>query len=303
MKRTVFLGILTALMAMAADPQVAGPTLGYVYDKDAGGVRRIAGIPGASSFGDPVALDGLRPLAVSSAARYAVAIADDGNFSIVRLATMERVAVDGAGTSPDSALLSSSGAALVLLWKDGNRMQVIKGLPDRPAVSFETQLPGTPSLIAVDDAGSHAAFTIREGDVDTVYTADQNGASAVQKADQISAVAFVRGSSDALFADSAALYRVRDGNIERLSDFSGVVGLLATEKRALVATSDAVAFLDLTDLTSAAVKCSCTVSTLGALSANVFRVNDAMDSPLWILDTNGNDARFFFVPQARGSDE
>lgn len=304
MRSAVALGmLLTALPAAAEENRLGSPSVGYTLDKDAGGVRRIAGIPGASSFEAPLTFDGLRPIAVSSTARYVVALAEDGSVTLVRLATMERIPLDGAGRSPDVALTSPSGSALLLLWKDLNRAQIIKGFPDNPVVSFAVDLPGSASLASVDDAGSQALFSIRQDDADVLYRAKDGETAALQAADHIAAAEFAVGSADPLFADASAVYRFRDGSIERLADATDSVALFASGGTLFIAKPDRVVLLNISDLSSREIQCSCTVTTLRAMGKNVYRVTDATDAPLWVLDMGGTEPAFFFVPQAGGSHE
>jgi hypothetical protein len=272
-------------------------------DKDANAVRRIAGVAGSSTFDAPLAVDGFRPLVVSSVAGYAAGTAEDGTVSLVRLKTLERFTLDIAGTSPDSAVASSSGSALLLYWKDGNRMQVLSGLPDAPAVSYEAALPGEPAVLAVSDAGSQALAVVHADDGDTLYTASAESITAVQKSDRITAADFASRGTDAFFTDASALYRVRDGNIERIADADSAIALSAGKKAVLLARNKAITIVNLSDLTATDISCGCPVSTVRPLSSTVFRVSDAMDAPLWILDVGASDPAFYFIPQAGGSNE
>lgn len=302
MKFAVLLSISAAL-SLAAESTVSGPSLGYVLDNEANAVRRIAGVAGSSTMDAPLALQGFRALAVASIAGYAVGAAEDGTVSFVRLRTLDHFTVDGVGGSPDSAVTSASGSALLLFWKDGNRIQVLNGLPDAPSVSFEGTLPGAPAISAVNDTGSQALIVIHAGDGDTLYTAASGNLTALQKTDRITAADFARRGSDAFFTDASALYRVHAGNIDRIADAASVLALAADSGTVLLARQKSITAVSLTDFSATDVPCGCPVSTVRALTATVFRVSDAMNAPLWILDVSGSDPAFYFIPQAGGGNE
>jgi hypothetical protein len=293
----------SAAMALSAESRVSGPSLGYVLDKESHVVRRIAGIAGSSSLDAPIAFEGVQPLLVSSTGGYAIATGEDGAVSLVLLKTLERVALEGVGSAPDGAVASTSGSAAILYWNKGSRVQIVKGLPNAPAVAFEAQLPGEISVSAVSDGGSEAAFVVKGEDGDTLYTANSDGVAALQKAERILAADYGRRTPDLFFADAAAVYRVRDGNVERLADAESTVGLAAAGNSLLIARAAGVAIVNLSDLSTTEATCGCSVATVRALGNNVFRVTEAMDAPLWILDLNSNEPAFYFIPQAGGSDE
>ena len=72
----------------AAESQIEGPKLGYMYDRQASLLRPILGIPGSALFGEPLSSD-LREAVVSPSQDYAVGVfGDDSAVGILNFAEL-----------------------------------------------------------------------------------------------------------------------------------------------------------------------------------------------------------------------
>ena len=137
---------------LAADSQIGGPTLGFVYDQKVAAVRPILGIPGASFFGEPLASE-LKQAVISPSQAFAISISgDDDTVGILSLSAGTRTPLPGAHRAPTKIALSPRGTSAVL----GNRghVQVFSGLPATPSIAAEFDLSDSPYSLAVSDDGT-----------------------------------------------------------------------------------------------------------------------------------------------------
>ena len=77
--------VLMSSACLAAESQIEGPRLGYVYDRQVAAVRPILGIPGSALFGQPLSSE-LREAVVSPSQDFAIGIfGDDSAVGILSL--------------------------------------------------------------------------------------------------------------------------------------------------------------------------------------------------------------------------
>jgi DNA-binding beta-propeller fold protein YncE len=311
---------LALLMAPAAvqpaSNTIEGPRLGFVYDHAVKSVRPILGIPGAATLGQPVesGLD-LRKIAMSPMQDYVLATEGEHN-QVVVLATnrtpLVAVAVQGADRGPDQLSISAGGTAAALYYKGGNHILVISGLPAAPRISERLYLSAgqAPSALAVSDDGQ----TLLAGIADSVYWVSPSGEVPILRGLH-KIVSIALGSNHtALVADGVAnqIHRVQNVTTAVEPDVvagpkQGIAAPIAVAmsqdgKRAFVANSKSgtVAILDLQAKTELAqLSCQCTPTGLDRLSgADVFRLTEPLNGPMWVLDGAAHQSRIVFVPPA-----
>ncbi len=314
---TVLLICVVAATFASEPTRVDGPVLGFVFDHSIGGVRPILGMPGASLFGEPVGLgiDTSRA-AISNVGGYVLGVAgDSGRVMLFRdLASgASSLAIEDAAPAPDRIILSASGSAAALLYRDRNAIQVFAGLPSSPQSRGEISLfglAGPLSAIAISDDGGSVLAGARDdqGRESVILLGPGADPRVMGSAGRVAAAAFFAGRPDAVFADSAAgtVFWVRDvrGSAEFIplpggGEFAKTVGLQVTAdgKRVLVAGEGTVTALDLEGGAPAVSRCDCAISALDRLRGNsVFRVSDLSANPSWLFDAGGPEARFLFVP-------
>jgi hypothetical protein len=291
-----------------------GPRLGVVFDSAHKALRPILGIPGAAILGRPLELGpDLRKAAISPLQDYVLVTMGEHNQVFVlslEHSPLTPVAVHGAARGPDRMVLSASGHAAALYYKDRNRIQVLSGLPAAPEISTELYLTAgwSPTALSVSDD----AHTVLAGVGGAVYWVSPSGdVPILTHLHKITAIAFADAHS-ALVADAG------DNRIHRIRNVTGVVAadevaeskdgianpvavaVSRDGKRAFVANakSGTVTILDLHEGKPATkVACQCTLTGLDRLAGEeVFRLTEPSDRPLWMLEASARLPRVLFVP-------
>ena len=284
--------------------KLAAPSLGFVFDPPAHALRRIQGIPGAALVGAPVDF-GFAVSAAYVAPRLDsvfVLAASDGRAHLFRLtadAPLER-AVDSMG-APLRVVFSPSGSAAAL-YSPGS-VQVIKGLPDAPAVSATISLHRNlrarrplPDTLAISDDGAYLLYGTG-GPIELIGVAGNSR--------QIMAgalAAFAPGGHDAAVISSGKLILFQDiagAATERSFDAIETPSALAFSpdgQKLFVAsaTGRAVTTIQVATGDRSALACDCAPSALIPMGS-VFRLNELGSEPLWLLDT-ASERGLVFVP-------
>jgi hypothetical protein len=212
MKRVAILFAATAMLVFGqvSGANFSGPVLGFVPGPTARELLPIRGIPGAARLGDPVSL----PNTVTQtylAPGHAYALAAQGEADPIALivlrgagaleATPTLTPISGAMAHPDLVAFCPNGGAAALYSEQRNSIQVFTGLPNAPQLlkQFSNVLLGAASALAVSDDARELLIADATG---TVYAVASNGAPvAVYHASQVSALAFVSQSHDAIVCD------------------------------------------------------------------------------------------------------
>ncbi len=311
----VLLVILPACMGQT----ISGPVLGYVWDQ-ASGLRPILGIPGASSLGSPVETSvALLTAEISPRQDYALAVTESKRLLLLDLRTAPVVErpLEIVPAAPDRIILSPTGAAAALYYRERRAIQVLTGLPgDAILVSGEmdlTSLPGLLTAIAVSDPDPAVLVAAPGG----LYALDTGNPAPrlIASAENITALAFIENSRDLLLADSrrneVVLLRDATGAAERVllaGERDGVsrpVAVVADGRRRVIAASVRTALLlDLDGSPPVSLACNCSISGLHRLKGeSAFRLNAPSDETLFLLDAATAEPRIFFVPSESGGPE
>lgn len=241
-------GLLLPCLVTAQAPNyaVSGPALGLVADRAAGAIRPILGIPGAATWGAPLAVDfATVQTAVAPGGDYALVVAKDGfRVATVRASdgAVQWLALAETDSAPDLVAFSPRGRAAALYYQTSRRLVVLSGLRDGGPQAAEvdtTSLPAAPSLLAISEDASSLLAAIPEGDRTALYflpaaqAAPQSRVSAMMTDEApstpeaapadtsarrltvfgaVSAIEFTAESLDALIADTGAnaVYLMRD---------------------------------------------------------------------------------------------
>jgi hypothetical protein len=245
-----FGGLLPPCLFAAQAPgyAVSGPTLGLVADPAASSIRPILGIPGAATWGAPLAVDfATVRTAVAPGGDFALLVArEDYRLAIVRAAggAAEWLQVEPAGAAPDTVSFSPRGRSVALYYRTARRLVVLNGMRDGTVQASEVdmaELPDPVGLLAVSEDGLSLLAAIQEGDSTAVYhlsaapaprqagltaeSTDENSATPaaipagtparrLAVFGTVSALEFVGESLDALVADAGAnaVYLMRDAS-------------------------------------------------------------------------------------------
>ena len=285
--------------------KLAAPSLGFVFDPPAHALRRIQGIPGAALVGAPVDF-GFAVSAAEVAPRLDsvfVMAASDGRAHLFRLtadAPLER-AVDSMG-APLRVVFSPSGSAAAL-YSPGS-VQVIKGLPDAPAVSatissLHRNLRARrtlPDTLAISDDGAYLLYGTG-GPIELIGVAGNSR--------QIMAgalAAFAPGGHDAAVISSGKLILFQDiAGAATERSFDGIetpsAAAFSPDGQKLFvasATGRAVTTIQVATGDRSALACDCAPAALIPMGS-VFRLNELGSEPLWLLDT-ASERGLVFVP-------
>ena len=308
----------------AAETELAGPTLGFLFDPS-NGLQSIRGISGALTVGAPSELPpGIAKMVISPQQDYALAVTGSDS-TVLKTGMGDALSVDQLGipvAGTDMIALSPSGSAAAFYDRGSNRVQVIAGLPAQPALAREFDLsafPGTLAALAVNDSADLVVAGFSGVEQDAAVALGVDGTVRTLPGPQnVSAIGFFRGSRDFLIADGPAskVYLVKDtaGTSEttlladETSGISGPVAVAASMdgKRVFVANSGSpgVASVDLAGGVVAVTSCRCAPTQLAAVNGNaVFRLSGPSGGPVWLFDGDGDEPRIVFVPQYRSAAE
>jgi hypothetical protein len=209
---------LFPLIAQAADSTsgvtVTAPVLGLVSSQSAPQIRPLLGIPGAAHLGSPIAFSGtLKRIDPAPGSSYALAVVDDRltvfTLEALLAASSESpagTAIDEASPCADLVAFSPLASAAAVYCQSASTIEVFTGLPASPKLATRfpsTALPaGKLALLALsDDAGSVLAAA---ADGAACRLTDDAAPAALEGSTRASAIAFLRGSSQALVADAAS---------------------------------------------------------------------------------------------------
>ncbi len=304
--------VLAPVLVMAATIQ--GPQLGFVFDATKKEVRPILGIPGAAVLGEPLEMGvELRSVAISPLEDYILAVSGEHNqvsVFAVGHTPLTSVAVQGADRGPDQMVLSPSGRAAAVYYKDRYRIEVVGGLPAAPKVASEVYLSSgqSPSAIAISDDGRTVLVAVGG----TVFQLTAGSEVPVLTGlGKVSALT-IAAAGTAVVADSERnqIQRIRGigGGIETdviAGPHDGIsdpvaIAVSRDNSRAFVANGHAgtLTTIELTSQpTVTHVTCGFTPSGLERLAGGeVFRLTEISNRPMWVMDAGGREPRFLFVP-------
>ena len=310
--------LLALCPALAQDPQwIGGPVMGFVLDK-AEGVRPILGIPGAASLGQPVLpATGFAIVVLGPQRDYALALTKgEGQLALLRnLSASPAAALLDVPPGASRIVLSPAGDAAALYYSDARRIEVLTGLPDSPSVAWRLDLPdlgaGLAALVVSDGGSAILAATTGEPSSILLFAQDVEYRPLRLVAGSPS-LAFFANGLDAVIGDGASnmVFVVRDvtgaAEITQIgSRADGVshpvaVAAAAGNRRVLVANSEpgGVVSLGLAGEEPLAIPCSCTPTSLERLPGGAaFRLSDAGEGPVWLLDGESSPPRTVFVPR------
>src|SRR5581483_2413523 len=172
--RVAFICIVGFLSAggISAQTSLSGPVEGFTFDVPTRSLRAVIGIPGASSFGPPLATNA-DFASVAPGQNYAIALENGALVLLSGMGTKSSFTevIQGVAGLPDGIAWSSDGTIAVLYSRGGGWFQPVSGLPATPsagALADISSLGGSLSAIAVDAHLRQIAVAIG-GDSGAVY--------------------------------------------------------------------------------------------------------------------------------------
>lgn len=264
----------------SAFAQVGAPQLGWIPDGPA--IRPVYGIPAAAAVGAPIPADqDFSRIAASPARNYVLLAAADTGAVLVYTPEHGFIPLVGAGSAPDSVVLSPRGSSAALWFSSLNRVQVVTGLPDAPSVR-QMDVPfveSAPGALAISDDGAWLAGTWTSG----VYAFGPAGQVNRLPLESPSALAFFQGTHDVAAAGAAGLQMATG-----IDSFAVVSNLLTSgdsslQPVAVAATSDnrtlvladhsgSVTAVDVASTNANSYDCGCQPAGLFGLGPSAFRL-------------------------------
>lgn len=324
MTSNIFVRTLTAVFSLgfalagnSAVTTLSGPRLGLVFDRAAGDLRPIGGIPGAAITGEPLQLGFLIARAEISPAQDAALVVTKGRGSavaLVRAVGSDWVAasLDGVAPAPDSMVFSAGGSAAALYYAAG-RVQIVTGLPAAPSVAAQldvSSLPAPVTAMAVDDAGSFLLIAAGQAESVSLYRVPAGSTpSPLGSFRSVSSVRLFGAGRQALVTDTlaATVYQVADPAGAAVvqvvaSERDGIQGLVAAEtdaagQRVFAADGTGTVFIfDRSGGPATKLDCACAPTGLFRLAgAAAFRLTEPAAGPLQVLDAS-SEPRIVAVP-------
>lgn len=311
--------ILAAAPLVAQQGQVAGPVSGYVFDRGAHALRPVLGIAGASLLGGAIDF-GMQPTAAYVSPRLDSAfVVANGSVHLFKLSSgaPAEVPLNGIGGVPEGVAFSPSGTAAALF--AGGHVQLVKGLPDAPAVAgvVDARINQQASAIsvrphpyrlmatesyAVSDDGT-LLLVSSAGSVQLIQAS--GSAQSLMDSAGAALVAFAPGGHDVAVASAngPGLVVIRDAAgaatqqpIAAAADIAsanGVAFSMDGGKLYVARSRGGVAGFDLTAKTRTDIPCDCVPFGLTPMGS-LYRLNELGSGPLWLLDPAGG--RIVFVP-------
>jgi len=294
-----------ALAGNSVTTALGGPRLGLIFDRAAGDMRSIGGIPGAAITGDPLRLGFLISSAEASPAQDSALVVKARPYSVVlvRASGADWVATPlGVPPAPESIAYSPGGSAAALYYRDG-LVEILTGLPAAPAVAGSIDLSGLPavSAMAVSDAGSFVLVAAGQAEPVSLYRAALNSApSLLGSFRSVSSVRLFDGGTQALVADVLAntVYQISDPAGAAVTQVlgsaqDGIQGLVAADadssgRRVFAALGNGtILIFDRSGGATSAIDCACKPTGLYRLAgAAAFRLTELSAGPLQVLDGN-----------------
>ncbi len=217
-----FVCFSVSLPAQAPNANSGGfsiPSLGFVASQTPAQLRPILGIPGSARLGNPLLLPNtVTQIYVAPGQAFALAQQVPGiplGLILLEGLSSETLSlpvtpIAGAMSQADLLAFGPLGRSAVLYSRQTNHLQVLTGLPRAPQVYLDVpnvSVANTPQKLAISDDAQIVLITDGAG---AVYSLSQGAApTIVHHSPDISAVAFLAGSHDAVICDrslnSAAL--------------------------------------------------------------------------------------------------
>jgi hypothetical protein len=282
---------------------MAGPQLGLVFEKEAGRLRRVVGLPGAATLG-PVVEVGVALVEASISPRQDLALGITSEGRVVRVVAGSPAEALDAPPSPARIVFSPRGQVAALVYQGEIRViRPASGAAER-AVELGA-LDGAAEVVAVSDGGTVLVAT----SAGTVVLFERDGTRVVGAVRHASGAAFLPGSGDALVADDADdhVFLLRGGGFAAIAGGNtGVAGPIAVEssadgRRALVANgrTGTVLSLDLTDGSTELVECACRPEALRRTSQpGTFWLRERL-----VFEDRPEGRRVVFVAPAEGGQQ
>lgn len=314
----VLLGALT--LQAANGPGLHGPVLGYLFDAENGVLHRVNGIPGASSIGPSIDVGvTFAEAIVSPNLEFAIAWNEEQGFMVVDLTAVQPVAValEGALNGVDGVLFSPSGDRAALYDADAGAIQLLEDLPGSASVGDTLELAvaaGAWTALAISDAGVVLAASSEAGGGSLFMLRSGSASVRIGSVQNVSDLAFLAGSNDAIAADSGASEVIFIRDVVTLRQFSVLSSasdhlgqpfeIAATVDGSFVvgAVAGGVAIIPVAGGVPFVTSCACAPTILHPLAGgNVFQLTEDIRVPVQVVEISA-EPNMAIIPALAESD-
>ena len=329
-KNILLAGALLAPCLSAAESPSAnaptGPSLGLMVEKSPSAViRPILGIPGAATVGTALSPGfAIDRAVVAPGGDFALAVAKGTlRVALVQASGAAQWLTPATGEAPDLIVFSPRGSSAALYYRASGRLAIASALRTQTPVVASinaASVPVAPSMLAVSEDAASLLLAAPEGASAALYYLSAatsgsapSGAGFARRLgtfESVSALRFAGSGSDALLADGTAnsvyliqnvpgaaqigmLGSARDG----LSRPQAVEAMDARRVLVVNAGSQDLTILSRDGTPAAVIHCGCSPALLHQLAGtSVYRLTEASQGPMWLLDAGGAEARIVAVP-------
>ncbi|GEM_PF-2523543 len=290
-----------------AGAQIAGvPRLGWLPGVENHSARPVFGVPGSARVGKELPLpENVRLLDLHPLAPMALVLqSDSGGVGLMRLATEGEqpviASLQGAYASPDLAVWSPSGKAVLLAWRESQLAQVWAA--NGQGLSLLEEFPFNAQYAAVSDDGKFVLSL--EGTSLTLHR--EGGAFVAAESGDTAAFAFFPGSSTFAFTSGDQVV-IHDGNAEVRRFANGLDGqamlvspapgrILAVHTKQDGSPSEVRLWSEGGELLAAAQCPARVLHIRGVGQPGLVWLQSTDDVPAWFADMSSSTIRVFFVP-------
>lgn len=287
-------------LALIGQARIDGPSMGLITDAVARTVRDVEGVPASALMGDPIST-GQSMAWIEAAPGRGYALGVDSETGVVQCVTAAaKAALDSVEPSPRAVRFSATGSAAALLYAD--HAVILSALAERPTESWRLPLPQDADLAVSDDG--REAIIMNSGQL-TRIGADGTGSEIA--ASGAARVKFTENSRNSLLiVDSSLTEATTDGSRQwQLPENSGRIldaAASSTQVIALLEGGNLIVW-DRASEEPRQIACNCDGKQLTRFGRpGLYRLNDAGDGPVWLLDT-ADETRILFIPGAARSAE
>jgi len=305
---------LSAALGGQLPATLSGPVAGYVLSTGEGKLRPLRGILGSTTIGDPIEIGFSLSKAWSLDGQHVLASpSEGGELTVINLETTSPsiVSVFGAPAQPSLGAISANGSTGAFYYRGLNQVLVVTGLPSQPLLSgrMDTGADSRLSHMAISDDGTLLVFSVDNDGGHSLYawtpTSTYNRFLATADVGALgltrfgTAVVADRGKNEVILIrdvrEAASRETIADAHDGVMDPVAIVVSSRDEIFVANAGSTDVLVFgTDGRRLRT--LGCGCLPSGLYRVRESVFRLSDAVDRTIYLLDVSAGAGRIVFVP-------
>jgi hypothetical protein len=293
--RLVATALSFVALCAAAEPEVTGPILGYIYDAPSKSIRRVNGIAGAATMGDTIEAS-LDIAAVSALGKTSISCSEAAGVRVRALESSTPIALGGFAGCPDALVLSPMGTAA--LSRAGDSLLVTSGLPGAARNGAVLTAPESATTFAISDSG--AVVYAATGGV--LWRSENAGPwTKVLTAEGLTAPSFVPDSNSAVVGADGKVWSIADtGETRLLAEAERATAVLAAKDAIFVAIGSRLRAIR-ADGSMAEYEAPVEIGALDHMDGQTVRITRIDQSPIRLFVPASG--QFLFIPAMEAPNE